>query len=445
LFWIVVVVLVVLLVLALLVLVCFVAYRTYRLNAPRIENLDGRLPLIFHFGRVWVVWVWIVGLQAAAVGLGYWAFRLFRGQAASPRAAGLIGQSAELDEAWNEIEIRSGRHFVDRVYLMLTPSEEHADALLDASGLHIESRFPRAPSFLHASLTSGATFLTCVARPPPVDLDTESAPSSVEFACERLREASSGRVGLQGVILILPAEWLNRPDAPRLATAYRGDLQAISRVMDIRPPVYVAVTGMESEPGFLEFARRMKETFRTKRRCGFYLPGEPADTAGLVHGGLIWFSGWYQTWMLHLMANDPVSHAGNNALFTLGSHIRRFRRRLPELLGTAIATPAGGENVPLHGCYFAATGPTPDTMACAGGVIRGRVLDNTTPTRWTARAIDQDLAYRRAAVKVGVIGGCVALLAWAYIGFGIGSLPWLALAMPVALLAGWIATLLQIR
>jgi len=447
-FRIVVVVLVVLVVLTVLALVCYAVYTTYRHDPPRIENLDERLPLIFHFGRLWVVWVWIVGLLADAAGLGYGVLRQIRGQRASQNGSesvGLIGRCPALDEAWKEIEIRSGRAFADHVYLMLTPSEEHADALLDASGLHIESRFPRVPSLLHASLTSGAAFLTCVARPPQVDPDSAIAPSSAEYACNRLRAAGSGRIGLQGVIVILPVDWLDRPDAPRLATAYRSDLQAIARIMDVRPPVYAVVTGMESEPGFLEFAHRMQESFRAKRRCGYYLPGEPGDAAGLVHGGLVWFSGWYQAWMLYLMANEPLNPSGNNALFTLGTRIRRFRRRLPELLGTAIAAPQGGENLPLHGCYFAATGPGPDTVACAAGVIRGRVLENAAPTRWAVRAIDQDLTYRRLALTVGLIGGCAALAVWAYIGLGIGSLQWLGLATPTALTAAWIVTLLRIR
>ena len=444
----VVLVVLVLLVLAALVVVCYVVYRLYWQNPPRIENLDERLPIIFHFGRLWVVWLWIFGLQAGAVGLGIWAFRLIKG----PRAArsgsdsgGLIGRTPALDEAWKEIEIQSGRGVIDRVFLMLTPSEEHADALLDASGLYIESRIPRTPSLLHASRTADATFLTCVARPPQVDPESGGVPSSVEYLCERLRAASSGRIGLQGVIMILPIDWLNRSDAPRLATAYRGDLQAIASILDLRPPVYVVVTGMESDPGFLEFARRMKESFRTKRRCGFYLPGDPGDTTGLVNGGLVWFSGWYQIWMLYLMTNEPVDHRGNNALFTLGTDIRRFRRRLPELLAAAVAVPQGGESISLNGCYFAATGPSPDTVACAAGIIRGRVLDDAAVTRWTVRAIEQDRVYRRSALAVGLIGGFAALLVWAYIILGIGSLHWLGLAMPVALVAAWVATLLRMR
>ena len=89
--------------------------------------------------------------------------------------------------------------------------------------------------------------------------------------------------------------------------------------------------------------------------------------AGLVHGGLVWFWGWYQTWMLYLMANEPLGYTGNDALFSLGTRIRRFRRRLPELVGTAIAAPEAGESLPMHGCYFAATGTSPESMACAGG------------------------------------------------------------------------------
>ncbi len=132
-------------------------------------------------------------------------------------------------------------------------------------------------------------------------------------------------------------------------------------------------------------------------------------------------------------------------LFALGSQIRRFRRRLPELIGTAIAAPEGGENIPLCGCYFAATGPSPDAAACVAGIIRGRLLDNAAATRWASRAIDQDLAYRRAALTVGTIGGAAALAVWAYIVLGIGSLHWLGLALPAALVAGWVVTLLRLH
>ena len=177
------------------------------------------------------------------------------------------------------------------------------------------------------------------------------------------------------------------------------------------------------------------------------LPSWPdrEDTAGLVYGGLVWFSGWSETWMLHLMANEPINDVGNNALYTLATQIRRFRRQLPELLETAIAAPAGGERIPLHGCYFAATGPTHDTIACAAGIVRGRVLDNAAATRWAARAIEEDRAYRQAATVVGLIGGSAALLVWAYICVGIGSLNLLGLAVPAALVTAWIVMLMRVR
>ena len=305
-FQVVVVIVIVLLVLAVLGLACYGVYYTYQYNPPRIENLDQRLPLIFHFDRLWVLWVWIIGLLVAALGFAYWLFRLIRGRHASHSVSetpSLIGRTPELDEAWKEIEVRSGRGLVDRVYLLLTPSEEHADALLDASGLHVEGRFPRVPSFLHAALTSGATFFTCVARPPQADPESGSTASSVEYVCERLRAANSGSIALQGVVVILPMDWLDRPDAPRLATVYRGDLQAVARVIQVRPPVYIVVTGMEAEPGFLEFAHRMTETFRNQekvwllpsRRAGRYGRARPRrsrlvlglvpDLDALSHGG----------------------------------------------------------------------------------------------------------------------------------------------------------------
>ena len=270
-------------------------------------------------------------------------------------------------------------------------------------------------------------------------------PSSVEYLCERLRAASSGRIGVQGVIMILPVDWLNRPDAPRLATAYRGDLQAIASILDLRPPVYVVVTGMESDPGFLEFARRMKESFRTRRRCGFYLPGDPGDTTGLVHGGLVWFSGWYQTWMLYLMANEPVDHRGNNALFTLGSHYPPLPPPTARIARGGDRSPARRENIPLNGCYFAATGPSPDTVACAAGIIRGRVLDDAAATRW-------DCAGDRTRPRLPPVGPGGRLDRRVRRAPGLGlhhrryRLPALVgLAMPVALVAAWVATLLRMR
>ncbi len=80
-FQIVIIVLAVVLALAVVVLLCYVVYRLYWQNPPRIENLDERLPVLFHFGRLWVIWLWIIGLQAGALGLGYWVFRLIKRRA----------------------------------------------------------------------------------------------------------------------------------------------------------------------------------------------------------------------------------------------------------------------------------------------------------------------------------------------------------------------------
>jgi IcmF-related N-terminal domain len=423
-------------------------YWTLWRNPPRIENLDERLPLIFHFERLWVVWAWVVGLLACGVASGYGAIRRLRSRRAlggGPGPDPWVGRVPELDGAWKEIEIRSGPGFADTLYLMLTPSEDDADALLDASEVHVESRIPRAPSLLRASVTAGGTFLACVARPSPAEVDPGVPPSGVEYACRRLRSGPSGGNGLRGIIVIFPAAWLNRPDAPRLATAYRDDLRAIADILDLRCPAYAVVGSMEDVPGFLDFARRMHESFRTRRRCGFALPSGAGAAGGLVHGGLVWLSGWYETWMLDLMANEPLDLRGNNALFTLGTHIRRFRRRLPELLGATFAAPQGAEIPPLCGCYFAATGPDPETRACAVGIIRGRVLGDPAPTQWTRGAIERDRADRRMAWTVGLIGGSAALLVWAYIVFGLRSLHWIGWAAPAALALAWVIALLRVR
>ena len=94
-FQIVVVVVLVLLALAAVGLVCYGVYYTYRYNPPRIENLDQRLPLIFHFDRLWVLWLWLIGLLAGALGVGLWLLRLVRGQ----RALSQRARNARLDRA----------------------------------------------------------------------------------------------------------------------------------------------------------------------------------------------------------------------------------------------------------------------------------------------------------------------------------------------------------
>jgi type VI secretion system protein ImpL len=180
-------------------------------------------------------------------------------------------------------------------------------------------------------------------------------------------------------------------------------------------------------------------------RVGFSVPGSIPFSGELISRGLTWTAGWFHSWILNRMSEDPLDQASNNELFSLGQEVRRFRKRLRAIMEAAFSTHQDVVSVLFQGCYFAATGAAPVQQAFATGLFRGprsRVIAGHQATRWGVDALDEDRRYRRITLGVALAGGLMALVAWLYIiGETQNSFWWIGL---VALIIAWIYAAIRI-
>ena len=233
----------------------------------------------------------------------------------------------------------------------------------------------------------------------------------------------------------------------KAAAAVRDDLQAVRRVLKVRCPVFALFPGMESVPGFPEFVARLAAQVSPQmldQRVGFAVPGSEPFSGDLVQRGLVWMSGWFQSWILNLLAGGPLDDRANGRLVTLDYEIRRYRKRLRALLESAFSTHRESEAVLFRGCYFTATGAGRHDRAFSAGLFRGprsRVVADHVVTAWADEAGREDARYLRLALAVGTRGrlplpGHLALHRVADAA---------GLARPVRLAPSWVVVLVRLN
>ena len=104
--------------------------------------------------------------------------------------------------------------------------------------------------------------------------------------------------------------------------------------------------------------------------------------------------------------------------------------------------PAAEKECPfLRAIDLVATGSKPDDQAYLLSSVYLPIFQDQAATRWTQQALSEDRSLRRRAARIAAAAGLFALAVWLYIQFGLGSLGWWGWSIFLALLAGWIATL----
>ena len=414
-----------------LALACVFLYMNLHLvNKPMIARVDERLPILFHSSAP-IFWLWVFGLAATSVALAVWGVRNVRALKVppAPPEEGLPeDRVAPLRAAWDEIVARLRPVPGPPVYLVLSPEKEQAVVLLAASGLHTDDTAPvedDAP--LSGFSTEEGLILWCGGR----------TAATVGLVCRALQGSTLGDPMVRGIVILVPAATLDGPQAQAQAVAARAGLRAAAKGLSTRCPVYLIVTGMESVPGFLEFAHRMPPDQRARGRFGISLPENAAPSYARIAGEFAPFHRWYDVSMINLIADDPLAQAGNSDLYGLGRWFRRSERSLLAVVETLSDIGDGDDPVDLLGCYFAATGPGPDSRAYAAGVVRGRVVGDPNSARWSRRALDADHRHRRLALILGAVGTSAALAAWVCILWGLGSLGLVGWALFLAVVLAW--------
>jgi type VI secretion system protein ImpL len=406
---------------------------------PPEEFLNPILPALFARG----FWGWAYVL---ALGCGFSLPALVRSlRAARTSAEAEADESAardpEVDAAWREIRYRLMQAKIDlgrqRVYLLLAPDEQCTEALIRSAGLQVFVKAPDVPAPIHAYATPDGVLLSLTGTSA---FGTQDPGRSARLGdlCQQLQPREAELPAVRGIAVVLPISWAAQPDSVKWAAALREDIRAVQGALKVRCPVFALFVEMETLPGSSEFIARMPKDFLSSR-VGFAVPSSTPFSGELIARGLTWTAGWFHSWVLNRMSEDPLDQASNNELFSLGHEVRRFRKRLRAVMEAAFSTHQDVEPVLFQGCYFAATGALPVQQAFSAGLLRGlrsRVIAGHQATQWAAEALEEDRRYRRIALGVALCGGLMMLIAWLYIiNETQNPLWWLGL---VAVLVAWI-------
>lgn len=400
---------------------------------------DSALPAFLHDGY----WGWMLLFLLATLGSTVPLVRAARARKRSALVSTAGPTWDDLDRAWDEILVRLSQAKIDpskqKVFLLLAPSEEDAASVVNSAGLQVFVEAPAGQAPVHAYATSDGLFLS-VSGACGFGAGAGGA-ARLESLANRLLSLQPDCPVVRGVVVVFPMEWASRPESVNQAAAVREDLRALRRTLHVGCPVFGLFSGMENVPGATEFAARLASQVHARmleQRVGFAVPtGEPF-TGDLVQRGLIWMSGWFHSWILNLLAGDPLNDAGNSQLVTLDHDFRRYRKRLRAILESAFSTHRETEPVPFRGCYFVATGDERLARAFSAGLLRGhsaRVIAEHVESVWDDQAVNDDRRYRNYAILVGVIGFALAAAAWLSIAtrtpFGYVGL--------ILMIVGWVA------
>ena len=405
---------------ALGVVVCVVVVTVLSFKYPSSRLPDEALPALFQNAYYWM---WVLGFLIIALASSFIFLRtVWR------RTGAVVADASsswpELDEVWDEIMVRLGQAKINpaaqRFYLLIAPDEDRASAVVHSAGLHIYVEAPEGPAPIHAYATSDAVLLTCSGASDLGASGGQRPGSRMEALCRKLRALQPDCPVVRGVAVLFPVDWA-RPEAVKLAAAVRDDLQAIRRALQVRCPVFALFPGMEAVPGFPEFAARLAAQVSPEmldQRAGFAVPASMPFSGDLVQGGLVWVSGWFHDWVLHLLATGSLNDPSNGPLVTLDYEFRRYRKRLRSVVESAFSTHRESEPVLFRGCYVLAAGDRRGDRAFSAGLFRGprsRIVADHVATSWSADALREDRAYRRLALAVALLGCGLALPAWFYI------------------------------
>jgi type VI protein secretion system component VasK len=424
--------------------VVFLVVLPYRF--PATNFLDPDLPPLFlnHFWT-WVL-VFVVGMFVSLIFL-IRTLRAARPARTEAAPADLVGKFPDIEAAWDEVLVRLHQAQIDpanqHVFLVIAPHEDWSTALIQSAGLQLFAEAPETAAPIHAFATGDGVFLSASGA-SSFGTEGEDGVRRMEALCRLLLAQRPDLPIVRGVVVLFPMSWAGEADAVGWAAALRDDLRVLQGTLKVSCPVFALFTEMETAAGFTEFLARMPAALR-QSRCGFSVPGTHTFSGDLARRGLGWMSGWFHGWSLNLMSGDMLNQAGNSLLFCLDHEVRRGHNRFRAILESAFSTHRGADPIRFRGCYFTATGASPNLQAFSAGLLRGprgRVVADHRATEWTQQAEDDDRYYLRLALGVGLGGGSLTLLAWVYI-IIVTQNPWWWVG-PIAAIVAWIVSGIRI-
>lgn len=236
----------------------------------------------------------------------------------------------------------------------------------------------------------------------------------LEYVCGLLHRARQPAAPCNGILTVLTLSALQLTDSriDEWEKVIRADLNLLQRVLQVRCPVVGLVIGMEKEQGFRELIRRVgsEHSGARLRRFGKGFDLNAVPSTEQLSSFAVHVSSVFEDWT-YLLFRQPgaLTRPGNRHLYALLCRVRlSFQSSLSRLLAKGFGhrpnSSAGDDPMMFAGCYFAATGETPDRQAFVRGVI-DKLYDEQESLQWTGEAISESRRYARLSKIVWMLNG----------------------------------------
>jgi hypothetical protein len=222
-------------------------------------------------------------------------------------------------------------------------------------------------------------------------------------------------------LALVPFQGIDRSGAD-VQAAVQKDLGVLRRELRVRCASTVLVTGMESEEGFQELVNRVDPVLTQNNRFGKGCDAWGDPTGKRLRAVGDHAAGAFEFWTQSLFQEqNALKRRYNSRLFALLCKIRGgFSDSLKNLLGYGFGYDPEQEpeladrQFLFSGCYFAATGDTPDQQAFVSSVFK-KVIEQDEGVEWAPEAWNEDRRFRLIGNLFALVGlfSVVALIAMA--------------------------------
>ena len=297
------------------------------------------------------------------------------------------------------------------------------DPMRQQSSVHRQSSQIGQPSFN----TPGEVNALSTKKPILVSHQYSTAClQELQYVGHLVRRARQPLCAINGVLALIQFESIHssQTELEELQRAIRGDLETIRYAFQVKAPVSALVVGLEKERGFRELIGRVGRERAMSQRFGrrFDIQAIPARDQMVTLSAHL--CGVFEDWAYTLFREEhALTRPGNTRLYELLSKVRcGWKGRLGEILsgGFGCDTTKREEEAStlFSGCYFAATGDTPDRQAFVKGVIE-KMGEEQELIEWTQDAL---VANKRqnVAANLGAIVAIGLLLSLALMYFFLG-------------------------
>ena len=232
----------------------------------------------------------------------------------------------------------------------------------------------------------------------------------LQYVGHLVRRARQPLCAINGVLALIQFESIHstQTELEELQRAIRGDLETIRYAFQVKAPVSALVVGLEKERGFRELIGRVGRERAMSQRFGrrFDIQAIPAKDQLVTLAAHL--CGVFEDWAYTLFREEhALTRPGNTRLYELLSKVRcGWKGRLGEILsgGFGCDTNKREEEAStlFSGCYFAATGDTPDRQAFVKGVIE-KMGEEQELIEWTQEALTANKRQNLAANLGGIV------------------------------------------